>query len=208
MTGSDVLRFGRCAALAAFATVSGMLADIEPVRAEQTSDALTPQAGAGGPFELVNADGETVTDKDYADKPKVVFFGYTYCPDICPLTMSDVRIWMENLGPDADKLHYIFVTVDPERDTPDVVGDYAAAFDDRIEALSGSQAQVDAVVETFQAYAEKAPLDDGGYNVHHTAEVLLMDRKNRLVDTIAYQEEEDIAVSQLRQLIDTGSRSF
>ncbi|MTH96118.1 SCO family protein [Roseibium sp. RKSG952] len=207
MSGLKLLRYGAWAAVAALAVVSGALVYQQANRPDQGNALVDPISAIGGPFELVNAKGETVTDKDFADKPKVFFFGFTFCPDVCPTTLSEVQGWMEKLGPDADKLHYAFITVDPERDTPDVIGDYVSVFDDRIEALSGSPAQVDAALKAYRVYSRKVPLDDGDYTMDHSAVVFLMDKDNRFVGTIAYEESEDTAMMKLRRLIDNAEQT-
>ena len=107
---------------------------------EGATAALKPGAPLGGPFQLVSASGEPVTEAIFRAKPSVTFFGYTHCPDVCPTALTDFAKWIEELGPDADKLRFIFVTVDPERDTPEVMREYITAFSDRIvgnQRLSG-----------------------------------------------------------------------
>ena len=109
----------------------------------------------GGPFTLTAPDGTTVTDETYRGKWLLVFFGYTSCPDICPTTLSEIAAALELLGPDAAKLQPIFITVDPERDTPEVMGRYTGAFDPRIVGLTGSPQQIAAVAAQYGAYSER-----------------------------------------------------
>jgi len=202
MSGLKVLRYGAWAAVAALAVASGFLV-FKQVSGTKTADALiNPVSAIGGPFTLVNGDGITVTDKDFAGKPIALFFGFTFCPDVCPTTLAEMQGWIQNLGDDADKLNYAFVTVDPERDTPEVMKDYVGAFDPRITPLTGSREQVDAVVKSYRVYARKVPLDDGDYTMDHSAAVFLMDAENRFVGTIAYGEAEDTALGKLQRLID------
>lgn len=201
MSGLKILRYGAWAAVAALAVASGVLVYQQTASGPDSSALIDPIATIGGPFELVSGDGTTVTDKDLADRPKVMFFGFTFCPDVCPTTLAEVQGWIQKLGPDADKLHYAFVTVDPERDTPAVIRDYVAAFDDRILALSGSREQVDAVTKAYRVYAKKVPLDDGDYTMDHSAAVFLMNKDNKFVGTIAYGEAEETAMAKLKRLI-------
>ncbi|MBO6755361.1 MAG: SCO family protein [Roseibium sp.] len=208
MAGMKLLRYGAWAVVAALAATSGALIYMQSTTSNSGGSALIePLAAIGGPFELVDGTGAVVTDADLADKPKVMFFGFTFCPDVCPTTLSDVQGWIDELGPDANRLHYAFVTVDPERDTPEVMRDYVAAFDDRILALSGSRQQVDAVVKAYRVYAKRVPLDDGDYTMDHSASVFLMNAENRFVGTIAYGEAEETALQKLRRLIDTAEQS-
>ena len=162
-------------------------------------------ASIGGPFTLVRADtGETVTEADFADRPKVVFFGFTLCPDVCPTTLFELSTYLDRLGPDADNLHVLMVTVDPERDTPDYLREYVAAFSDRIVGLTGERAQVDAVIAAYRVYARRVELDDGDYTMDHTASVFLMNADNELVGTLAYQESPETAFPKLQRLASLG----
>ncbi|GGB51526.1 hypothetical protein GCM10011316_24440 [Roseibium aquae] len=206
MSGLKALRYGAWAAVAALAIASGTLVYLQSTQSPTGGGALIePLATIGGPFELVNANGETVTDADLSDKPKVIFFGFTYCPDVCPTSLYELQGWIEALGPDADKLHYAFVSVDPERDTPDVIGDYVGAFDERIMALTGSPEQVNQAIKAYRVYAKKVPLDDGDYTMDHSASMFLMNTDNQFVGTIAYGEAEETALLKLRRLIDSAA---
>lgn len=109
----------------------------------------------GGPFSLIAPDRSTVTDASFRGKWMLVFFGYTFCPTICPTTLSEIALALERLGPDAAKVQPVFITVDPERDTPDVMGLYTGAIDPRIVGLSGNQRQIAAVSEEHGAYSER-----------------------------------------------------
>jgi protein SCO1/2 len=205
MSGFKLIRYGAWAAVAALAIASGVLIYMQSVGNKNAGALIEPLASIGGPFELVNGDGKTVTDKDFAGKPLAIFFGFTYCPDVCPTTLAELQGWIEVLGEDADKLNFAFVSVDPERDTPEIIRDYVAAFDDRIVPLTGSREQVDAAIKTYRVYAKRVPLDDGDYTMDHSAAVFLMNADNRFVGTIAYGEAEENALKKLRRLIETAS---
>ena len=148
-------------------------------RAGMPSQAAT---GIGGPFALVDGDGRTVTQADVAGEPVLVFFGYTHCPDVCPTTLDAISQTLKALGPDR-KIRALFITLDPERDTPAVMKDYVSSFDPRIIGLTGSQAAVDAVAREYRVYAKKVPTGDGGYSVDHTGVVYLMDRRGNFVES-------------------------
>ncbi|WP_434053189.1 MAG: SCO family protein [Roseibium sp.] len=201
MSGLKVFRYVAWAAVAVLAAASGFLVYQQTAGNENSGSLIEPLAAIGGPFELVDGNGETVTDATFAGKPLVLFFGFTYCPDVCPTTLSELQGWIEALGPDADRLNYAFVTVDPERDTPDVMRDYVWAFDKRIAPLTGSREQIDAVIKAYRVYAKKVPLDDGDYTMDHSAAVYLMNSDNKFVGTIAYAEAEETALQKLRRLI-------
>ncbi len=137
----------------------------------------------GGPFTLMAPDGTTVTDETYRGKWLLVFFGYTSCPDICPTTLYEIAAAIEELGPDAAKLQPIFITVDPERDTPDVMGEYTGAFHPRIVGLTGSQQQIDAVAREYGAYGARHKTGTGAedYVVDHSTYIYIMGPQGKFV---------------------------
>ena len=138
-------------------------------------------AAVGGPFQLVDQDGKTVSDADMKGRPFLVFFGYTHCPDVCPTTLFEMSQMLHALGPDAGRIGTLFITVDPERDTPAVLKDYLASFDPHLRGLTGGPAAVDAALKAYRVYAKKVPLKDGDYTMDHTAVVYLMDKNGRFV---------------------------
>ncbi len=200
MSSLKFIRYGAWAAVAALAIGAGYVT-VSQMQNGGGGAQVASVASIGGPFTLVRGDGTTVTDKDFAGKPLAIFFGFTFCPDVCPTTLSDLQGWIEQLGPDADKMSYAFVSVDPERDTPQVIGDYVAAFDPRITPLTGSREQIDEVIKAYRVYAKKVPLDGGGYTMDHSAMIYLMDGSNRFVGTIAYEEDQATALKKLNNLI-------
>jgi len=138
-------------------------------------------AAVGGPFRLEDQSGKFVTDADMKGKPFLVFFGYTHCPDVCPTTLFDMSQLMKELGPDADRTGALFITVDPERDTPQVMKDYLSNFDSHVRGLTGDRAAIDAAIKAYRVYAKKVPLENGDYTMDHTALVYLMDKNGRFV---------------------------
>jgi protein SCO1 len=161
---------GLAVVLAAILFVAGRSASVGPAI-----------AAVGGPFQLVDQDGKTVSDADMKGRPFLVFFGYTHCPDVCPTTLFEMSQMLHALGPDAGRIGALFVTVDPERDTPAVLKDYLASFDPHLRGLTGGPAAVDAALKAFRVYAKKVPLKDGDYTMDHTAVVYLMDKNGRFV---------------------------
>ncbi|MGN6550653.1 MAG: SCO family protein, partial [Pararhizobium sp.] len=136
-----------------------------------------------------------------AGKPYLVFFGFTHCPDICPTTLFELTDLMAELGPAADRFTPLFITVDPERDTQQVLVEYMTAFDERILALRGSQEETDATVKAFAAYYRKVPVEGGGYTMDHTAGVILMDAEGRFVGTLDMHEPRENVLAKLRRLV-------
>ncbi len=167
----------------------------------------TTEAAAGkfgGPFTLVDQTGKTVTEADLSGSPTLLFFGYTHCPDVCPTTLSDLTEVMQDLGADADKVKVFFVTVDPERDTQEVMAQYWQAFDPRFRMLTGTPDQVKQALSDYHVFAEKAPSetrDPNDYAMNHTAAVYMLDADGKFVGTLSYQEDLKNIVSKVKQLI-------
>lgn len=155
-------------------------------------------ASVGGPFHLEDQTGKPFTDQDMKGRPFLVFFGYTHCPDVCPTTLLEISDVMKALGKDADRTGALFVTVDPERDSPAVLKDYLSNFDPHLRALTGDPAAVEAALKAYRVYAAKVPLKDGDYTMDHTAAVYLMDKDGRFVSTFNLKQSPEAAASQLR----------
>ena len=156
-------------------------------------------ASVGGAFTLVDQNGRAVTDRTFLGKPHLVFFGFTHCPDVCPTKLFEIS---EALRATADKgrdLRALFITVDPERDTPDVLKSYLGSFDARIVGLTGDRAAIDAAVKAFRAYARKVPLKDGDYTMEHTALVYLMGKDGRFVGAFNLDRPPEQAAQELIQ---------
>jgi protein SCO1/2 len=158
-------------------------------------------ARLGGTFTLVDTQGRTVTDKDFLGKPTVYYFGFTYCPEVCPTTLLAMTNWLKALGPDADKLNVVFVSIDPERDTPKQMGLYLSNFDPHIRGLTGSTEAVKQAAHDYNVYYQKVALDGGSYTVDHSTAVYLMDRKGQFADVIGYKEPDADAIAKLKQLV-------
>jgi protein SCO1/2 len=161
----------------------------------------TPASAVGGPFALIDQDGRTVTDADMKGKPFLVFFGFTHCPDVCPTTLFEVSEVLAKLGSDADRVGALFVTVDPQRDTPEKLKDYLSSFDPHLRALTGSPEAVEAMVKAYRGYMKKVPLDGGGYTMDHTALVYLMDKDGRFVAPFKLKRTPEEAAADLRRYI-------
>jgi protein SCO1 len=145
--------------------------------------ATTSPVTIGGPFTLVAPDGTTVTEQTYRGKWLLVYFGFTFCPDTCPTTLLEVAAALEKLGPDADKLQPLFITVDPLRDTPAVMGNYTQSFHPRIIGLTGTPQQIAAVAQEYGVYY--APHRTGpaaeDYVMDHGTYLYLMDPHGKFV---------------------------
>jgi cytochrome oxidase Cu insertion factor (SCO1/SenC/PrrC family) len=130
----------------------------------------------GGPFTLTDQTGHERTDQDFRGRLMLVYFGFTYCPDVCPTDLQAIGLALDKLGPDADQVQPIFITVDPERDTANHLADYVPLFHPRLIGLTGSAENIRKVADAYKAYYARVPLDGGDYTVDHTAYIYLMDR--------------------------------
>ncbi|MCX5495468.1 SCO family protein [Kaistia dalseonensis] len=156
--------------------------------------------GIGGPINLVAASGARFTSADLEGKPHAIFFGFTHCPNVCPTTLSDLTLDLDDLGPLADRLKVLFVSVDPERDTPQIMKDYLSAFDPRIIGLTGTPTEIAAIAKDYHVFYEKVPTADGDYTMNHTAGVYLMNAKGEFTGTISFEEERDVQIAKLKRL--------
>ena len=163
-----------------------------------------PSAGAsaiGGPFSLVDQDGRPVTDKDLRGRPFLVFFGFTHCPDVCPTALFEISEVLGKLGPEAQRVSALFVTIDPERDTPVQMKDYLSSFNPRLVGLTGDPAAIAAVAKEYRVYVKKVPLDHGDYTMDHTALVYLMDKDGRFVAPFNLKRSTEDAAADLRRYL-------
>ena len=162
----------------------------------------------GVPFMLVSQSGQPITEKALRGKPTALFFGFTHCPEVCPTTLFELNGWMEKVDPQGNKLQAYFVTVDPERDTPEIMNQYVSNVSKRITGISGSPDKVADVIKGFRVYAKKVPVDEnnpnGDYTMDHTASVFLLDSAGRFSGTISYGENPDTAIKKLENLVAKG----
>lgn len=155
----------------------------------------------GKPFSLARPDGTPVSDTVLRGKPYLAFFGFTHCPDICPTTLFELTDLMQELGPEADGFNVAFITVDPERDSPELLTLYMEPFDRRIMALRGDAAQTAGVLQAFAAYAKRVPTGGESYTMDHTAGVYLMDRQGEFTGMLDMHEPRETRLQKLRNLI-------
>jgi protein SCO1 len=157
----------------------------------------------GGPFKLTTQDGKPFTDENLKGKPFAVFFGFTHCPEVCPTTLYDLTQDLSALGKDADNMRVAFVTVDPARDTPELLKTYLASFDPRIVGLTGTEEEIAAVANAYKVYYRKVPTDSD-YTMDHTATIFLMDSRGDFYGTSNFQESQDIRRGKLKKLVENG----
>lgn len=152
-------------------------------------------------FQMTNQDGQTVEPKTLLGNASMVFFGFTYCPDVCPTTLIDISGWLDALGAESSNINVAFITVDPDRDTVDLMADYVSNFHPSIQGWSGSIDQTRKAAESFRASYEKIFLDAGDYTMNHTASVFLFDAAGQFSGTIDYHEPREYAVPKIRRVL-------
>lgn len=167
---------------------------------------LSPTPGVGniaigGPFHLIDQNGKSFGNEDMKGKPYLVFFGYTHCPDICPTTLFQLTQLFRKLGPEANQVGALFITVDPARDTQKIMKEYMASFDPHLRALTGDQKAIDQAIRDYRVYAKKVPEKDGDYSMDHTAIVYLMDKNSRFVAPFDMQRSLDAQVAELQKYL-------
>ena len=157
-------------------------------------------AAIGGPFQLTAHNGQQVSEQDLLGRPFLVFFGYTHCPDVCHTTLFEMSEVLRALGPQA-KIGGLFVTVDPERDSPEALKDYLSNFDTRIIGLTGPRPQLEPMLREYRIYAKRAPGKDNDYAVDHTTVVYLMDKNGRFVSTFNVGRKPNEAARDLEKYL-------
>jgi protein SCO1 len=158
-------------------------------------------AAIGGPFQLTDQDGQTVTDKALQGRPTLIFFGYTHCPDVCPTSLFEISEVLRAMGKDADGVNAFFISVDPERDTEATMKDYLSSFDPHLRGLTGNPDAVSKVLTEYRVYAKKVPMQDGDYTMDHTALVYLMDRNGKFVAPFNLKRTPEQAAADLKRYV-------
>ncbi|MEQ8599753.1 MAG: SCO family protein [Devosia sp.] len=154
-----------------------------------------------GDYELVTATGVAFNRDSLKGSPSMLFFGFTHCPEVCPTSLAEMTVWYEALGDEADDLNAFFVSVDPERDTAGVIGDYVS-WTGHVTGVTGSPDEVAKAAKSWGVYYEKVPLEGGDYTMDHTASVFLVNAEGEFEGTIAYRENSDTALAKLRRLLE------
>ena len=162
---------------------------------------VTAPAAIGGPFQLTDQAGQTVTDKDLKGRPTLIFFGFTHCPDVCPTSLFEISEVLKAMGKDADRVNAYFVSVDPERDTAAAMKDYLSSFDPHLKGLTGNPEAVAKVLSAYRVYSKKVPLKDGDYTMDHTALIYLMDRDGQFVSPFNMKRTPAEAATDLKKYL-------
>jgi protein SCO1/2 len=169
-------------------------------QSETQQVASTPLGSIGGPFTLTGTDGKPYASSRLNGRPAAIFFGFTHCPDVCPTTLARLAKLRRELGEGDDAFSIVFVTVDPERDTPAEVGNYMKLFDTPTVGLTGTPAQIEQVKKQFGIYSRKVEQPGGTYSVDHTAAVILLDKNGQFVATLSPEEGDQVALDKLKRI--------
>ena len=160
----------------------------------------------GGPFSLTDHNGKAVTEKDYAGKYKLMYFGFTSCPDICPTELQKFNMALEELGDDAKNIVPIFVTTDPERDTPEVMKEYVAMFNPNIVGLTGTKDQLKQIEDEFKVYAVRQDVSNGGpgtktYVMNHSSFTYFLGPDDKLLLIFRNEDAADVLAEHIRKVV-------
>ena len=155
----------------------------------------------GGPFQLVDQNGKTVTDADLKGKWSLVYFGYTHCPDACPTALNDIAVALDELGPKRAEVRPVFITVDPERDTPAVLKSYVTAFDAPILALTGTPQEIAQAAKGYRVYYAKHPEEGGDYSMDHSSVIYVMDPRGRFTASFTQESSPEAIAERLKKLL-------
>ena len=158
-------------------------------------------AAIGGPFQLTDQAGQTVTEKNLRGRPTLIFFGFTHCPDVCPTSLFEISEVLRAMGEDADRVNAYFISVDPERDTTAAMKDYLSSFDPHLKGLTGDPEAVAKALSGFRVYARKVPLKEGDYTMDHTALIYLMDRDGIFVSPFNLKRTPEEAAADLKRYL-------
>jgi len=161
----------------------------------------TGQADIGGPFRLTDHTGKSVSDADFRGRYMLIYFGYSFCPDVCPTTLGVMSQALEKAGDKAGRVVPIFITIDPERDTPKVLADYMKAFGPAFVGLTGTAAQIQDVEKKYRVYAVKKPLAGGNYGMDHSSVLYLMGPDGKLISFYDEAISPDDLAKDLKQKV-------
>ena len=188
------------AVVAALALGAGIaLRGVMDARSLAAATVTTP---LGAPFELVDQNGEAITEAAFTGRPSLLFFGFTRCPEVCPTTVYDMETWLTELDVGEGEMGAYFVSVDPERDTPEFLRDYLEPQSDRIVGITGEPEAVWDMARSWRVYWQKRPVGGGDYTLDHYASVFVLDEAGEVRDLIAYGEDPQSAKAKIRAALD------
>lgn len=198
MMNRRFLTIGLGLALAALALSAGLMLRVVLSERSAPSAGVATSVSFGAPFNLVDYNGDPITEAAFEGRPSLLFFGFTHCPDVCPTTVYEIESWLRDLGPAGEEMQAFFVSVDPERDTVEFLSDYLKPQSDRVIGITGTPEEVWQMARSWRVYWKKIPLEDGDYTMDHFASIYVLDRAGQFFDKISYGEEAESAKAKIR----------
>jgi protein SCO1/2 len=155
----------------------------------------------GASFELIDSNGNKITEAAFVGSPTVLFFGFTHCPTVCPLALHRLSLLIEKLGKDQKKLKAYFITLDPERDTWKVLNKYLTGFNNRIIGITGESEKIKILAKSWGIYSKKVPLDGDNYSIDHTALIFLLKNNGNFLKTIDFEDDFELSLKEIKKLL-------
>jgi len=159
------------------------------------------EAKLGASFELIDSNGNKITEAAFVGSPTVLFFGFTHCPTVCPLALHRLSLLIEKLGKDQNKLKAYFITLDPERDTWKVLNKYLTGFNNRIIGITGESEKIKILAKSWGIYSKKVPLDGDNYSIDHTALIFLLKSNGNFLKTIDFEDDFELSLKEIKKLL-------
>ncbi len=159
----------------------------------------------GEPFSLITQMNENVSEKIFLNKPTILFFGFTHCPEVCPTTLYEITSWINELGVKKENIQAIFITLDPKRDTYKVLNEYLSNFENLITGLTGPEENIIKLAKSWGVYRKVVNLDNEDYTIDHTATVFLLNKDGSINGTITYREPFEVALAKVKKLLSSNS---
>lgn len=155
----------------------------------------------GIPFELVDSNGNKITEKALIGSPTALFFGFAHCPDVCPLTLHRISLLMEKLGNQQNKLNVYFITLDPERDTWKFLNEYLTTFNHRIVGITGESNKIKALAKSWGIHSKKVSSEGENYLIDHTGLIILLDKNGNFLNTIDYKDDFESSLKLIKSIL-------
>ncbi len=158
-------------------------------------------AKLGVPFELIDSNGNKITESAFVGSPTILFFGFTHCPNVCPIALHRLSLLIEKLGEDQNKLNVYFITLDPERDNWKILNNYLSVFNNRIIGITGESKKIEALTKSWGVYSKKVPLDGENYTIDHTSLILLLKSDGNFLKTIDFEDDFELSLKEIKKLL-------
>ncbi len=159
-------------------------------------------AKLGVPFELIDSNGNKITESAFVGSPTILFFGFTHCPNVCPIALHRLSLLIEKLGEDQNKLNVYFITLDPERDNWKILNNYLSVFNNRIIGITGESKKIEALTKSWGVYSKKVPLNGENYTIDHTSLIFLLKSDGNFLKTIDFEDDFELSLKEIKKLLE------